>query len=310
MVKVAGIALAVVSGIYFVRYAHAALAGVDVSSLLATPVAVSTGILTLLYASSIATTTAAWARLLRDMGQSPRFGRLLAILAATQFGKYLPGNVAHHVGRTGLANAAGIPLSAGALSIAYELMLAVVAAAHLGALVLLWNPPHAITRSPMFEHRVPFVIAVTLGAVLAWKAGPRLVEMMWRLRQGAGTAPVAASVQLRARTALFCYGMYATGFCVIGAGLWLVARTLSGDPVPGVLFFMGAFASSWVLGLVAPGAPAGLGVREAVLAIWLGAFLSPPQAVLLVVALRIATTLGDLANFLLGSAALLRYRRG
>jgi glycosyltransferase 2 family protein len=76
--------------------------------------------------------------------------------------------------------------------------------------------------------------------------------------------------------------------------------------LPGPLFFIGAFASSWILGFVAPGAPAGLGVREAILSAWLTGVLPPTQAVLLIVTLRIATTVGDLANFAWGSITLLR----
>lgn len=309
LAKAAGILLAVASGVYFVRYARAAISGADLSVLLSPSTVASVATLTLLYAASIVGTSAAWRRLLKDMGQSAGFGRLLAILAATQFGKYLPGNIAHHVGRAGLAHAAGVSLSAAALSIAYELMIAMVVAAHLGALVVLWSPPQAIVEWPMFEYRVPALVAITLGAFLAWWLVPHAARLVMH-RGDAAAKPPAAAAPLRGSTALFCYAAYAAGFFAIGTGLWLVAHTLSDSGLPGVLFFMGAFASSWILGLIAPGAPAGLGIREAVLATWLGVFLPPAQAVLLVIALRIATTLGDLVNFLLGSAALLRYRTG
>jgi uncharacterized membrane protein YbhN (UPF0104 family) len=73
-------------------------------------------------------------------------------------------------------------------------------------------------------------------------------------------------------------------------------------------FFIGAFASSWLLGFLAPGAPAGLGVREAALALWLEPALGAPSAVLLIVLLRVATTLGDLGNFAWGSMRLASLR--
>jgi uncharacterized membrane protein YbhN (UPF0104 family) len=99
---------------------------------------------------------------------------------------------------------------------------------------------------------------------------------------------------------------------MIGYGLWLVAGSLTpaGVLVPGPVFFIGAFASSWILGFVAPGAPAGLGIREAMLSAWLSGVLPPVEVVLLVVALRIATTLGDLINFIWGSVVLFRQRNG
>jgi uncharacterized membrane protein YbhN (UPF0104 family) len=72
---------------------------------------------------------------------------------------------------------------------------------------------------------------------------------------------------------------------------------------PSPIFLTGAFASSWILGFVAPGAPAGLGIREAILSAWLSGALPAEQVVLLVVVLRIATTLGDLFSLAWGSIA-------
>jgi hypothetical protein len=39
-----------------------------------------------------------------------------------------------------------------------------------------------------------------------------------------------------------------------------------------VLFIMGGFSIAWLLGLLTPGAPAGLGVREAALVLFLAMF--------------------------------------
>lgn len=105
-----------------------------------------------------------------------------------------------------------------------------------------------------------------------------------------------------------CYVVYVLNFVLVGIGLWLVALSLSGHTAgeAGPVFFIGAFAASWVLGFLAPGAPAGLGVREALLAVWFGGVLAPADAVALIVMLRIATTFGDLLNFAWGSTAIAR----
>lgn len=78
--------------------------------------------------------------------------------------------------------------------------------------------------------------------------------------------------------------------------------------MPTPLFFVGAFAVSWIAGFVVPGAPAGLGVRELVLTAWLGDALPATTVVVLVLALRVATTIGDAINFGWGSWALARRR--
>src|SRR3546814_12016377 len=79
--------------------------------------------------------------------------------------------------------------------------------------------------------------------------------------------------------------------------------------MPGPIFFIGAFTTSWIAGFVVSGAPAGLGVRAVVLTAWLAGALPQATAVLLVVALRIATTTADLVTLLWGSDVLVRIRQ-
>ena len=311
--KAFGIVLALLAGAYFVVYAHHALAGKDLSALLDRKVVMAGTCLTLLYTFSILTTALAWQRLLRSLRQPARLGRLLPIVATTQFGKYLPGNVAHHLGRIALARSAGVTLPAAVFSVAYELLLALVASAHIGALTLLWSPPAAILKWRITEYRLPLLGAVTFFALAALWLAPRFAVLLARLRSGDSSDLVTPThLHLDPRTVLACYALYGSSFMLIGTGLWFVAHALAAGTaaIPGMLFFVGAFASSWILGFVAPGAPAGLGIREAILSAWLSGVLPPAEVVLLVVMLRLATTVGDLLNFAWGSALVLRRPAG
>ena len=312
LVRWLGLLLALVAGIYFVLYAHHALAGKDLSGLLDSNVLTATAALTVLYVVLIPTTAIAWTWLLRAMEQRVSYGRMLPILATTQFGKYLPGNVAQHIGRIALARSAGVQLPAALFSVAYEMLLMLVACAHISALILLWTPPAALSQWKLADYRLPLLAVVTLGAVAALLLAPRVTSWLANYRAGKRGEQdyVPPRLHLNAITVIACYAMYAINFCLIGAGLWLVAHALleGTAPTPSVIFLIGAFASSWILGFIAPGAPAGLGIREAILSTWLSGALPPAQIVLLVVALRIATTLGDLINLVGGSIATTRLR--
>lgn len=309
---IAGILIALIAGGYFVKHAYQALAGENLSALLNTSTLSATIALMLVYAASIVTTAIAWFLMLRRMRQRVRFAVLLPILASTQFGKYLPGNVGQHIGRVALARSVGVQWSTAVFSVGYELILALVASAHLSSLILLWTPPPAIWEWSIVRYRWPLLILVTLGAIAVIAISPKLAAWLIRRRSSdnAETAANGAAVHLGLSATTSCYLLYASSFLLIGSGLWLVTRTISSDPahLPSIIFFVGAFASSWILGFVAPGAPAGLGVREAIMMIWLGSVMPAAQAVLIVLALRIATTLGDLLNFLWGSAILVRQR--
>ena len=306
--KWAGIVLAVLALAYFARHAARTLKGQDLSSLFEGPGLWGMVALTALYAASIATTAAAWRWQLADVGHRASYGWTITVLAVTQFGKYLPGNVGHHVGRAGLAMQAGIRMPAALLTIGYELLLAIVAAAHLCAFGLLLWPPAALAGQAWLEHRWTLLALVSAGAVAGLLLAPRLVAVLSALR--GGDRGDARAFALGPRTIAGSYAMYVAGQVAIGFGLWALALALvpEGGAVPSALFFIGAFATSWIAGLVVPGAPAGLGVREVVLTAWLGDALPPDTAVLLELALRVATTLGDALNFGWGSWALARMR--
>jgi len=307
-VKWASIVLALLALAYFVRHALHTLQGHDLSALVHDQGLWGMALLTLLYTATIATTAAAWKWQLAAVGHRATYGWTITVLAVTQFGKYLPGNVGHHIGRAGLAIDAGVRMSAALLTIGYELLLAIVAAAHLCAIgVLLW-PPAALAGQAWLEHRWTLLALVSTGAVAGLLLAPHLVAMLTALRGGdRGDARV---LSLDLRTIVGSYAMYVVGQIAVGVGLWGLALALlpAGSAVPSALFFVGAFATSWIAGLVVPGAPAGLGVREVVLAAWLADALPPDTAVLLVLAMRVATTIGDAINFGWGSWALARRR--
>lgn len=307
-VKWAGMVIAVGALAYFLRHAWHTLQGQDLTALAQGPGFWGMALLITLYAASIATTAMAWQMQLTAIRQHVTYRWTIAVLAVTQFGKYLPGNVGHHIGRAGLAIDAGVRPSAAVLTIGYELLLAIASAAHLCAIgILLW-PPGALADQPWMAHRWTLIGLVSAGAVAGLALAPRMVAMLTTLRGGARESVLAFSLDLRS----ICgsYAMYVGGLIAIGAGLWglAVAVSQTGTAVPSVMFFAGAFATSWIAGLVVPGAPAGLGVREVVLTTWFGEALPPETAVLLVVALRVATTVGDAINFSWGSWALARMR--
>lgn len=309
--RLLGIVVAIAALTYFATYAHRALAGQDLGRLLQPRVLSAGVLLTVLYALLVPLTAIAWSWLLGGLGQSAGFAVTGPILATTQMGKYLPGNVAHHLGRVFVARERGLDTGSTLLSMGYETLLVLVACAHVGALTFLWSPPATLDEWPLARYRSPLIVVISIGALAVMLAAPRLAGVITRLRSGGeGTTATPVQVHPGWRTSLACYLVYCLNYVLVGAGLWVVASTLSAAPVGAadLVLLVGAFASSWILGFVAPGAPAGLGIREAVLSLWLGSSFGAPAAVALIVMLRIATTLGDLLNFIWGSIALARHR--
>jgi uncharacterized membrane protein YbhN (UPF0104 family) len=85
------------------------------------------------------------------------------------------------------------------------------------------------------------------------------------------------------------------------AGFLLVATVWYVSGITGesqTLAIVGTFAVSWVAGLLTPGAPAGVGIREAVMILALKTLVGEPEAVATALLFRLITTIGDVLFFL------------
>ena len=121
---------------------------------------------------------------------------------------------------------------------------------------------------------------------------PRLLPVGLRPEQAsAGEAPGRPPIGNLLRAMALQGGF----FGVVGGVLWLLAALLGGHG-PGALdplTSISALALAWVAGFVAPGAAAGIGVREAVLIIALDGALGAEASAAVALALRLVATVGD-----------------
>src|SRR3989344_513070 len=88
---------------YFSIHAYENLKDHDLRQLLSLPTLAASVVLVLQYMALIPILAITWKWLLDSIGEPVQFAVVVPILAATQFGKYLPGNIAHH-GKCYLAN--------------------------------------------------------------------------------------------------------------------------------------------------------------------------------------------------------------
>lgn len=271
---------------------------------------VALGIATLLYTFVMPLSALAWQRTLAALGHRERLFPLVAIVSATQVGKYLPGNVGHHVGRMGLSLALGIPLATLVASMAYEVALLLLAHLFIAlASGALSGPGLAVLlRLGNGDHAIPVAVAIAtlgLGALpLLSRLLPRLTGVVLK-RRDASAPPL---LPLPMTTMVEVLGLYAIAMLLTGGGLAALSHGLfPGEPIDYALL-VAAFTLAWAIGFVTPGAPAGLGVREGLLLLMLAHGLGTANAALLILMLRIATTLGDLLCFVAGLAMMPRAR--
>lgn len=274
--NIAGATLSLLCLAYFARTA-AAYAG-DIGPITA---AAGRGLLFALaiYLGAYIAFAAAWTRLLGGTGNSVPFTAGAAMLWTAQFGKYLPGNFAHHVGRVALAGRFGLGAGPVVAAMAAEtaLVLALVALLALPAVGELGKPWGAW-----------YVGVLAIGLPLIGGG----VLLRRRRRRPAGAAPRLPATEWAAATALLAVAIILSG----GSLLPLTGAAAPAD----LLRLIPLFCVAWLAGFVVPGAPAGLGVRELVLAEGLSPLVGAEGAIAASLLFRLVTVAADLIAFVAG----------
>jgi len=230
---------------------------------------------------------AAWGVVLRQLGLQPRWGALIAAYLATNLRKYLPGGVWHLASRVALLRDGGAPLQTPArasqalLAVVLDPLLAAIAALTLGVFGGWQGGWGLLCLTPLLVLRPRWLqpLLLTLERREARKLG---------LDPATAEAPSLAAAPWPSLLALLVFVLVRFG----GFACCLLAFDLQRNLDWGG--WLAGFATAWVVGLVVPAAPGGLGVFEAVLLMRLGFAL--PVAPLLAVALsyRVIVSLADL----------------
>jgi uncharacterized membrane protein YbhN (UPF0104 family) len=93
--------------------------------------------------------------------------------------------------------------------------------------------------------------------------------------------------------------LYSLSFLLLGLSLRLVAGSLSQEPLP-LSLSVAVFAAAWIAGLVTPGAPGGLGVRESAITLGLAPILGGSTGLAVALLHRGVSVLGDVISFGVG----------
>jgi len=224
------------------------------------------------YATCHVSTALAWPFALRVRGDRIPLSIGIRIGLVAQVGKYLPGNVVHYFGRAALGKSVGVKLSASGVSTGIEIACAVIAAVALAPGALLGIAS---------ERLLPFLF---VGSVLLAAAVAALC--LWLARARASTiTPISwfAATAATITASLFLSG--ASAYCML--------QSISALSAP-LLYIVGTFAVAWIAGLLTPGAPGGLGVREAIIVALLGPRVGAATALACAILHRAVTAFVDL----------------
>lgn len=292
------VAIVVVAFAYLAAYVHAILQQGGAQALVRPDSVQRAALAAIAFASTIAWSILGWRWLLKRLSWPLPLRPIARIFGSTQIGKYIPGNIGHHVGRVALAKAnLGIPVAVSVASIGQETALVLVSAM-LVALACFTAVP--VLNLP--QEILGFGPGSVMLAVLAGVAG-LVMAAQWVRRRDPSWArrwPLPAKAigfVPSPWTVCVAIALYIPIYVINGIGVSAIAAGYVPFAFHDAVAFTGAYACAWMIGFVLPGAPGGLGVREAsMLALLDGVY--PPEAVLAVTLLaRLSSVLADLLVF-------------
>jgi glycosyltransferase 2 family protein len=232
-----------------------------------------------------------WQYLLRKQFRQPVSGTaLIQAYLKTTIAKYLPGNVWHYYGRVTAAKNAGASLPAATVSVLLEplLMAAAALVITLGCsqqLVATYGLPVLLLQGLSF--------GLTLGVIHPRVLNP-IIRRLAQAKQP-GNNPAAPIFQIDQYPLVPLVGEL--GFLGLrGLGFLCTFSALGGfngfspSQVP---LLLGVFSFAWLLGLVVPGAPGGVGVFEATAIALLSSTFAPGILLSVVAVYRLVSVLAE-----------------
>lgn len=227
--------------------------------------------LSLIYSSANIMLALAWWKLLAQFGAKTDLRWAVRTYGISQLAKYVPGNIFHLAGRQSLGMAVGI--SGWALAKSSIAELALISAA--GILFSLLVVPLIISLSILQSTLAFFLIAIIGTIALQRYAGPSMMGAF----------------------------SYYIGFLLVSGFLFVALIELISPHFSHSDFswipISGAYVVAWLAGLVTPGAPAGVGIRELVLLFLLKGMIAEADLLLAVVLGRVITVVGDVVFYLI-----------
>lgn len=240
-------------------------------------------LLCIAYACALNLLALAWGKQLRFSGQDAQIKDKISIYAQSQIAKYIPGNIFQYVGRSALASQYHLDATVILKSSLYEIISLVLSVLLIIALA----------------SQLPF--APILSQLIADYPLPNAMLLISLMVIALGVIFIFYN-KIKAFLAGYFYPylwlalLFHLASASIFLALWVGVLQQPLSMQTAYMLVVG-YLVSWVLGFVTPGAPGGIGVREAVFIVLVSNPLIESQVLLLVILSRVVTTLGDLLFF-------------
>ena len=201
-----------------------------------------------------------WTWVLRELNQTVSSPEFIQVYLKTNIAKYLPGNVWHYYGRVMAAKNANIPTNIATLSVLLEPLLMLAAAL---IIIVLFGSQLVVNHLKFNLVILQFLTLIIVLGILHPRFLNPAIQLLdkWKNKKSNVENELVNSFIIKRYPVkpllgeVVFLGLRASGFILT----MLALNSLTWQQIP---LLVGAFSCAWVLGLVVPGAPGGLGVFE------------------------------------------------
>ena len=235
-----------------------------------------------------------WTWVLKELNQSVSSIEFIQVYLKTNIAKYLPGNVWHYYGRIIAAKNANIPTNIATLSVLLEPLLMLAAAL---IIILLFASQIVVNNWKIHLFILQLLgLIIILGILHPWFLNPTIQLLdRWKNKKSQPENQLIDSFIINRYPVKPLLGEIVF-LGLRGAGFILTIMALTSVNWQQIPLLFGTFSCAWVMGLVIPGAPGGLGVFETI-AILLLQYHFPAALVISAIALyRLISILAETAG--------------
>ncbi|MBS3970720.1 MAG: hypothetical protein KGZ94_11485 [Clostridia bacterium] len=251
-----------------------------------------------LYVLSFLILSIIWFKLIKIFTTEPlNLTACITSLSKSQIAKYLPGNVLHYVGRYIISTIYDIPPKSIAISIFLETLMLIISACIL-SIYLFWNYNNMqlfVFKDTKFFMLYFFIVFIILLVFLAYKRN-LVSKFLGTIKE------YFECIKQSYCVLIFAFLGYISFFCILGIILWYLNGIFIPLEAKYLMTFIAMSSLAWVIGYITPGAPGGVGIREAILIVGLSSSFPENEILLLTFVFRLVSILGDIILFLLGTA--------
>ncbi|NEN87721.1 MAG: UPF0104 family protein [Okeania sp. SIO3H1] len=224
-----------------------------------------------------------WFWIIKEFNQSVNLRWAIRVYILTNVAKYLPGNIWHFYGRISAIKQAGVPFEIAILSVLIEPLL--MAAAALGV---------ALVGSTQESWFLQFLCFLAVISIIHPRILNLVIKYLVKLKLKVKKYDLEPATELKLER--YPIKPFLGEICFVllrGSGFLLTMLAFNSIEFNQILLIFSVFSLAWLLGLVVPGAPGGVGIFEATVLALLEQKFSPGIVLSAVAFYRLISVLAE-----------------